>query len=97
MFAHSSSVAVAATLWVLLAFSVATWALIVAKGVQFFRASRANRKYQAAFRAAPNLQSVAEIPDNQSAFARISGVGVGVLRHAAPGSDAHDGEQLRSP
>ena len=65
MFDHSSSVAVAATLWVLLAFSVATWALIVAKGVQFFRASRANRQYQAAFRAALNLQTVAEIPDNR--------------------------------
>jgi biopolymer transport protein ExbB len=89
VFDHSS-IAVAATLWVLLAFSVATWALIIAKGVQFVRSGGANRKYQAAFRAAPNLQSVAEIPDNRSALARISSVGVSVLRHAAPESD--DGE-----
>ena len=90
MFEHSSSVAVQATLWLLLAFSVASWALIVAKGVQFFRSSSANRKYQAAFRAAPTLQTVAEIPDNRSALARISTVGVGVLRHAAPDtSDEH--------
>ena len=33
--AHSSSIAVTATLWLLGAFSVATWALLVAKGVQF--------------------------------------------------------------
>jgi biopolymer transport protein ExbB len=88
---HSSSFAVAATLWLLLAFSVATWALIIAKAVQFIRASGANRRYLAVFRAAPNLQSVAEIPDNRSAFARISGIGIGVLRHAAP-ADSHDGE-----
>jgi biopolymer transport protein ExbB len=84
VFDHSSSVAVAATLWLLLAFSVATWALIVAKGVQFFRSASASKRYLAAFRAAPNLQTVAEIPDNRSALARISAVGVGVLRHAAP-------------
>jgi biopolymer transport protein ExbB len=81
---HSSSLAVSATLWLLLAFSVATWALIVVKGVQFFRSSSSSKRYLAAFRAAPNLQTVAEIPDNRSALARVSTVGVGVLRHAAP-------------
>jgi hypothetical protein len=35
VFAHSPSIAVVATLWLLAAFSVATWALIVAKAVQF--------------------------------------------------------------
>jgi len=88
---HSSSIAVSATLWVLLAFSVATWALLITKGVQFFRSAGANRKYLQAFRAAPNLQSVAEIPDNRSSVARIAAVGVGVLRHAAP-VDGTDGE-----
>jgi biopolymer transport protein ExbB len=88
--AHSSSLAVTATLWLLGAFSVATWALIVAKAAQFVRTAARNRRYLAAFRAAPNLQSAAEIPDNQGAFARLASVGFGVLRHAPPGeSDDH--------
>ena len=90
MLTHSSSIAVAATLWLLAAFSVATWALIVAKAVQFIRAGGANRRYVAAFRAAPNLQSAAEIPENSSGFARLAAVGFGVLRHAPPGEgDEH--------
>ncbi len=84
MFAHSSSPAVVATLWLLAAFSVATWALIVAKAVQFIRASGANRKYLREFRAAPNLQAAAELPDNRSGYSRLAGVGFGVLRHALP-------------
>jgi biopolymer transport protein ExbB len=88
---HSSSIAVAATLWALLAFSVATWALVVTKGVQFFRSASGNRKYVGVFRAAPNLQAVADIPDNQSAYARIANVGVGVLKASAP-VDGHDSE-----
>ena len=92
MIVHSSSFAVAATLWLLLAFSVATWALIVAKGVQFFRSASANKRYLAAFRAAPNLQTVAELPDNRSSLSRVAGVGVGVLRHTGPQGDASDPE-----
>ena len=85
MLAQSSSVAVTATLWLLGAFSVATWALVVAKAVQFFRSAARNRRYVQAFRAAPNLQSAADVPDNHGAFARLAAVGFGVLRHAPPG------------
>ena len=63
------------------AFSVATWALIVAKAVQFIRAAGANRRYLATFRAAPNLHSAAEFPENRSAFARLAAVG---FRRVAP-------------
>ena len=92
MIVHSSSFAVAATLWLLLAFSVATWALIVAKGVQFFRSASANTRYLAAFRAAPNLQTVAELPDNRSSLSRVASVGVGVLRRTGPQGDTSDPE-----
>jgi biopolymer transport protein ExbB len=91
MFAHSSSVAVSATLWLLGAFSVATWALVIAKAVQFFRSAARNRRYVGAFRAAPNLQSAAEVPDHHSAFARLASVGFGVLRHAPPGEPEDHG------
>jgi biopolymer transport protein ExbB len=91
VFAHSSSFAVGATLWLLAAFSVATWVLILAKATQFFRAAGANRRYAGTFRSAPNLQSASEIPENRSAFSRLAGVGFGVLRHAPPdaGGDDH--------
>jgi biopolymer transport protein ExbB len=91
VFAHSSSIAVSATLWLLAAFSIATWVLILAKATQFIRVSGGNRRYLNAFRAAPSLQSAAEVPDNRSAFARLSAVGFGVLRHAPPsdGADEH--------
>jgi biopolymer transport protein ExbB len=91
VFAHSSSIAVAATLWLLAIFSVATWVLILAKATQFIRASGGNRRYVSTFRAAPNLQSASEVPDNRSAFARLAAVGFGVLRHAPPadGADEH--------
>jgi len=91
VFAHSSSFAVGLTLWVLGAFSIATWALVIAKATQFIKAGSRNRAYLNSFRAAPNLQSASEIPDNRSAYARLAAVGFGVLRHAPPaeGSD-HD-------
>jgi len=92
VFAHSSSIAVAATLWLLAAFSVATWMLILAKATQFIRATGGNRRYANSFRAAPNLQSAAEVSDNRSAYSRLAAIGFGVLRHAPPsdsGSDEH--------
>ena len=91
VFAHSSSIAVSATLWLLAAFSIATWILILAKATQFIRASGGNRRYVNTFRAASNLQSASEVPDNRSAFARLAAVGFGVLRHAPPadGADEH--------
>ena len=90
MFSHSSSFAVAATLWLLAAFSVATWALIVAKATQFIRSGTRNRRYLASFRAAPNLQSAAEVVDNRSGFARLAAVGFGVLRHQPPAEAGDD-------
>jgi biopolymer transport protein ExbB len=92
VFAHSSSFAVGATLWLLAAFSVATWVLILAKATQFFRSAGGNRRYASTFRAAPNLQSASEVSDNRSAFSRLAAVGFGVLRHAPPvdsGGDDH--------
>ncbi len=84
MLAHSSSFAVVVTLWVLGAFSVATWVLILAKATQFIRAGSGNRRYSNAFRAAPSLQAAADVPDNRSAYSRLGAVGFGVLRHAPP-------------
>ena len=54
----SASIAQAA-LWILLAFSVTSWALIVLKGLQAVRASRADRRFERAFRQAADLEAAA--------------------------------------
>ena len=90
MFAHSSSLAVSATLWLLAAFSIATWVLILAKATQFIRAAGGNRRYSSAFRGTTSLQAAADVPDNRSAYSRLASVGFGVLRHAPPTENGHD-------
>ena len=92
MFAHSSSFAVAATLWLLLAFSVATWALMVAKATQFIRSATRNRSYLAVVpRCAESAESAAEMPTIAAASRASPAVGFGVLRHQPPaeGGDDH--------
>ncbi len=56
----SSSIAHAA-LWILLAFSVASWALIVLKGLQAVRAGRADRRFDRSLREAADLDSAARL------------------------------------
>lgn len=85
--------AVAATLWTLGAFSVATWALIVLKGVQLVRSGGANRRFGRKFWSAPNLQAAAELSSDKavgsSALGRIAIAGFGALS-AAPHHEEHD-------
>lgn len=75
--------AVKVTLWLLLTFSVSTWALIAIKAVQHGRVTRSNKRYAKAFGAAPNLQAAADIKDIDSPLARLAGSGFNVLRSAA--------------
>jgi biopolymer transport protein ExbB len=75
--------AVKATLWLLLAFSVSTWALIAIKAVQHGRVTRSNKRYAKAFGAAANLQAASEIKDVDSPIGRLAGSGFNVLRSAA--------------
>ncbi|HWM71385.1 MAG TPA: MotA/TolQ/ExbB proton channel family protein [Steroidobacteraceae bacterium] len=85
--------AVAVTLWTLGAFSVSTWALIVLKGVQLVRSSRANHRFGKQFWSAPNLQAAADLSADKavgsSAFGRIAIAGFGAL-NAAPHQEEHD-------
>ena len=85
--------AVAVTLWTLGAFSVATWALIVLKGVQLVRSGGANRRFGKRFWSAPNLQAAAELSSDKavgtSALGRIAIAGFGALS-AAPHHEEQD-------
>jgi len=85
--------AVAVTLWTLGAFSVATWALIVLKGVQLVRSGGANRRFGKQFWSAPNLQAAADLSSQKaigsSALGRIAIAGFGAL-NTAPHHEEHD-------
>lgn len=78
--------AVALTLWLLGAFSVTTWALILVKSTQHVRATRANRKFSKEFWAAPNLQAAADLRDVDGALARVADSGFRALRAPATGA-----------
>lgn len=88
---------VPATLWTLVGFSVATWALILIKGVQQLRLARQDRLFTRAFWAAPNLQAAADLAGEQDGpSARLSAAGLQVLRedHHASGADLeHTGDR----
>lgn len=67
-----------AALWILLAFSVATWSLIAIKAWQALRLARANRRFSAAFWRASDLATAAKLPEitasdnEQSPKARVA-------------------------
>jgi len=85
--------AVELTLWLLAAFSVATWALILVKGTQHVRAARSNAKYAKEFWAAPNLQSAAEIGSTGSSLSRVAASGFAALRSPSHNGPAHKGAE----
>ncbi|MES2886830.1 MAG: MotA/TolQ/ExbB proton channel family protein [Pseudomonadota bacterium] len=85
---------VPATLWLLLAFSVATWTLILVKGWQHGQAGRQNRRYQKAFWSAPHLQAATELR-HPGPWARVAVAGFHSIQEdeaAAPDLE-HTGER----
>jgi biopolymer transport protein ExbB len=71
----STKAGVDITLYLLLLFSVATWALILIKGVQQFLIHRNNRRYTRDFWQARNLRVAAEIK-TAAPFSRLARAGV---------------------
>jgi len=87
----STDLIVPATLWTLVAFSVATWSLILIKAVQHIRLTRDNKRFTQAFWHASNLQAAADLSEKaQGPAARLSAAGLQVLRDEA----ADDGADL---
>ena len=81
--------AVEVTLWLLVAFSVIVWALIVIKGVQNFLIARRNRRFTQAFWGATDLNAAAALENYQGSTARVAQVGFRTLR-SADSSQGHD-------
>ena len=76
------------TLYVLIAFSIATWTVVLLKLWQNLRATAANRGYTRAFWSAPNLAAAADLRHRDGPAARIAVRGFDALR--TTGNDAQD-------
>ncbi|MBZ0104796.1 MAG: MotA/TolQ/ExbB proton channel family protein [Sulfuricella denitrificans] len=81
MFGHTTSPIVAATLWLLISFSVISWTLIVMKGWLQWRLSRQNSAFVKTFWTARNLtEAEAAAQQAQGPLAQLCRSGFAVLR-----------------
>lgn len=75
-----------AVIWLLVGFSVATWALALVKVVQFVRLKRQDKRFHQQFWAASSLDSAAEISDQQPGpAARVAQAGYAAIAVGEPG------------
>lgn len=74
--------AVDITLWLLVVFSIVTWALILVKGVQNYLAARRNRRFTSAFWSATDLNAAAALENYQGSAAQVAATGFRTLRNA---------------
>lgn len=83
------------TLWALLAFSVATWSLILVKGIQNLRNGYFSRRYKRQFWSASDLCVAATIKDDRASVARLAQAGFGALKDADRVAQdlEHDGDR----
>ncbi|MGZ4979131.1 MAG: MotA/TolQ/ExbB proton channel family protein [Methylobacter sp.] len=86
----TSALIVDGTLWVLIAFSVVTWALILIKGIQHLRIAHHNRIYGKKFWGAPDFQAAAALEGNKGPAARVADIGFTTLIEADGGTTTHD-------
>ena len=83
----ATSPIVTATLWLLVAFSVLTWTLILAKTWLQFRLSRQNRAFRRAFWSAPTLADAeATTTAARGPLARLACAGFACLRDLSSGA-----------
>ncbi|BBL72347.1 MotA/TolQ/ExbB proton channel family protein [Methylogaea oryzae] len=75
----SSAGIVQITLWVLIGFSVVTWAIIFLKSYEQWRVNRGNRAYAQAFWSAADLSEAVRLDQSSSAIGRIAGAGFALL------------------
>ncbi len=67
-------------LYALVAFSILTWVLIVAKGVQHWRLGRRDRQFSQQFWSASSLDAASSLAGDASPKARLASVGFAALR-----------------
>lgn len=86
----TSALIVDGTLWILIGFSVVTWALILIKGIQHLRISHHNRIYGKKFWGAQDFQAASALEGNKGPAARVAGIGFTTLLEADGGTTTHD-------
>ena len=86
----STAAIVDGTLWTLGAFSVVTWGLIFIKGIQHFRVSYFNNKFNKVFWRASDLHAASELTGFSGPAARVASSGFSTLRDADGGTTIHD-------
>lgn len=86
----TSGLIVDGTLWILIGFSVLTWALILIKGIQHLRIAYHNRVYTGKFWGAQDFQTAAGLEGNNGPAARVAKVGFTTLIEADGGTTTHD-------
>jgi biopolymer transport protein ExbB len=92
----NSTAIVDGTLWTLIAFSVATWTLILIKGIQHIRLRQQNTRYLKLFWGAKDLQAAANLGERAvGPAARLATVGFTALKEAASGTTdlEHSGDR----
>ena len=94
MATFGSSLIVNITLWVLIGFSVISWALILFKLWEQIVARRENRSYAQSFWSSPSLSSAKELSSKPGAMARIAKSGFDVLSFSQKGQSL---ESLGNP
>lgn len=82
------NIIVQGTLYGLLFFSILTWVVILAKGVQSWRVARQDRLFSKQFWGAPNLDAAAAFAGDASPKARLAKAGFQALTQSA--ADASD-------
>jgi biopolymer transport protein ExbB len=78
----STQFIVQGALWLLGIFSVVTWTLIVAKGLQAVRATARSRRYERAFWAARSFSTAAALERSDSPLGRLAAAGFDALADA---------------
>lgn len=80
MFSLSSSDIVQLTLWVLIAFSLITWALIFYKTWVIYAINRSGKRYSQQFWVAKDLESASKLDQESTSMGRIAGAGFKALQ-----------------
>lgn len=79
MQSHYLQLIVEGSLYALVAFSIVTWVLIAAKGVQHYRLGKRDKAFGKAFWSASSLDAAAALPSGASPKARLAEVGFEAL------------------
>jgi len=94
MLSNSTALIHNGTLWLLGLFSIATWLLVLIKGIQQSRVRAANKRFTKAFWGAADLNAAVAVEEGEGPASRLAKVGFGALREADVVTDLeHSGDR----